>query len=179
MGSDGIKERFMTNMWLLLSEGLAIEALYNILTKPTLSPFRKAFLDQLMPDCKEDFGDFSVRRNTDHNGKATSLEILAGKRVIFIESKFYGSAEDCITNRTALLKKEYLLFEHRILCILTMIDRQGEVEKANKTNGASDVAVEVRHLLWSKVLAAFVEARRGSETSMVLGEGHNENRFSP
>ena len=36
MDSEGIKERFMTNMWLLFSEGLATEALYNICTRPTM-----------------------------------------------------------------------------------------------------------------------------------------------
>jgi hypothetical protein len=165
MGSDGIKERFMTNMWLLLSEGLAIEALYNILTKPTMSPFRKAFLDQIMPDCKEDFGDFSVRLNSDHNGKATSLEIIREKQVIFIEPRFFGSAQECIADRTAILRKEYPFVERRILCILTVIDRQGEIEKANKSEVATDNAVEVRSLCWSEILGVFAKLRRESQQS--------------
>ena len=172
MDSEGIKERFMTNMWLLFSEGLATEALYNICTRPTMGLFRKAFLDLLLPDTEEGFDDYSVRINADHDGTVVSLEIHAEKQVIFIEPKFFGSAEDCISSRTAILRKEYPLFDQRILCILSMIDRQGEIEKANTTGGASDVAVEIRYLLWAEVLAAFVEARKGSESS--AGEADTE-----
>jgi hypothetical protein len=166
MDSEGIKERFMTNMWLLFSEKLATEALYNILTRPTMGLFRKAFFDLLLQDTEEGFDNYSVRINADHDGTAVSLEIHIEKQVIFIEPKFFGSAQDCIANRTAILRKDYPLFDQRILCILSMIDRQGEVEKANTTGGASDVAVEIRYLLWAKVLAAFVEARKGSESSV-------------
>lgn len=172
MDSEGIKERFMTNMWLLFSEGLATEALYNICTRPTMGLFRKAFLDLLLPDAEEGFDDYSVRINADHGGTVVSLEIQAEKQVIFIEPKFFGSAEDCISSRTAILRKEYPLFDQRILCILATIDRQGEAEKANMIGGNSDVAVEVRYLPWAKVLAAFVEARKGSEAS--AGEADTE-----
>jgi hypothetical protein len=166
MDSDGIKERCLANMWLFFSENLAIQALYNILTQPPMSPFRKAFLDQLTMDYKEDFGDFSVKLNTDHAGKATSLEIFAEKQVVFIEPRFYGSAEDCITSRTALLRKEYTLFEHRIFCILTMINRQGEVEKANKREATAEHPVEVCSLRWAEILAVFAKLRREAEQQL-------------
>jgi|WetSurMetagenome_2_1015567.scaffolds.fasta_scaffold17399_2 hypothetical protein len=165
MDSEGIKERFMTNIWLLFSEGLATEALYNILTRPTMGLFRKAFLDLLLTDVEEGFDDYSVRINADHGGTAVSLEIHTEKQVIFIEPKFFGSAEDCISSRTAILRKEYPFFEERILCILSMIDRQGEVEKANKSEVDADYAVEFRSLLWSHILGVFARVRREPQQS--------------
>lgn len=152
-------------MWLFFSENLAVEALYNILTQPSMSPFRKAFLGQFTMDYKEDFGDFSVRLNTDHNGKATSLEVLAEKQVVFIEPKFFGPAQDCIASRAALLKKQYPLFERRTLCILTVIDRQAEVEEANKREATAEYPVEVCSLRWVETLGVFTKLRREQECS--------------
>jgi len=165
MDSDSIKERCLANMWLFFSENLAIEALYNILTQPPMRPFRKAFLDQIMPGCAKDFGDFSVRLNTDHNGKATSLEILAEKQVIFIEPKFFRSAQECIADRTAILKKEYPFAERRTLCILTVRDRQTEIEEANKREATADYPVEACSLRWAEILGVFARLRRESQRS--------------
>ena len=142
-------------MWLFFSENLALEALYNIFTQPNTSPFREAFLDQLIPDGKEDLGDFSVRLNTDHDGKVVSFDIHTEKQVIFIVPKFFGSAQECSADKTAILRKEYPLFEQRILCILTVMDRQAEIEEANKCEVATDNAVEVRSLRWSEILGVF------------------------
>ena len=163
MDSDGIKERFMSNMWLLFSEGLATEALYNICTRPTMGLFRKAFLDLLLPDAEEGFDDYSVRINTDHSGTVVSLEIQAEKQVIFIEPKFFGSAQELIADRTAVLKKQYPLLERRILCFLTVMDRQAEIEEANKLNVGAKYPVEVRFLRWAEILGIFAKLRRESE----------------
>jgi len=165
MDSEGIKERCLANMWLFFSQNLAIEALYSILTQPPMSPFREAFLVQLMPDYKENLGDISVRLKTDHNGRATSIEILAEKQVVFIEPKFFGSAEDCISNRTALLKKEYPFFERRTLCILTVMDIQAEIEKAKKRETTTDYPVEVCSLRWAEILGVFAKLRREADRS--------------
>ena len=89
MDSEGIKERFMTNMWLLFSEGLATEALYNICTRPTMGLFRKAFLDLLLPDTEEGIDDFSVRINIDHDGTEVSLEIQQRKTGDFHRAKIF------------------------------------------------------------------------------------------
>jgi hypothetical protein len=163
MDSDSIKERCLANMWLFFSENLAIEALYNILTQPPMSPFRGAFLDQVMPDGKEDLGEISVRLNTNHEGKAVSLEIHTEKQVIFIEPKFFGSTQECIADRTAILRKENPFVERRILCILTAMNRQGEIEEANKSEVATDNAVEVRSLHWANILGVFAKLRRNPQ----------------
>lgn len=147
-------------MWLFFSESLAIEALYSIFTQSTLSPFREAFLDQLIPDDKEGFGDNSVRLNTDNDGKAVSLVIHTEKQVIFIEPKFFGSAQELIADKTAILRKEYPFFDRRILCILTVIDRQAEIKETNKSSIATDYAVEVRSLRWAEILGIFAKLRR-------------------
>jgi hypothetical protein len=160
MDSEGIKERFMTNMWLLFSERLATEALYNICTQPTMSNFREAFLGILLPDTKEGLGDFSVRLNADHGGIMVSLEIQTGKQVIFIEPRFFAPAQDCVSSRTALLRKEYAFLEERTLCILTIMDRGGEIEETNRSEVAPNNAVEVRCLLWPQILGVFARARR-------------------
>jgi hypothetical protein len=153
-------------MWLFFSENLAIEALYNILTQPLMRPFRKAFLDQIMLGCAKDFGDFSVRLNTDHNGKATSLEILAERQAIFIVPKFFGSAQKLIADRTKVLRKEYPVLERRTLCILTVMDRQAEVEEAKKREAPAEHPVEVCSLRWVETLGVFTKLRRESQRSM-------------
>ncbi len=163
MSSDGIKERCLANMWLFFSESLAVEALYNIFSKPTMSPFRKTFMNKLIPGGREDFDNYSVRLNTDHDGKAVSLEIHIENKVIFIESKFFGSAQGWITSRTATLREKYSLHERRILCILTVMDRHAEVEEANKYEVDTDYPVEVRSLRWAEILGAFAKLRRDSE----------------
>jgi hypothetical protein len=163
--NEGIKEQYLANMWLFFSENLAIEALYSILTRPTMGFFREAFLDLVLPGSKETFGDLSFRLNTGHDGKAVSLEIHTEKQAIFIEPKFFGSAQDCITSRTEILRKEYPLLERRILCILTATDRRDEVEEANKSEVATDNAVEVRPLRWSEILGVFAKLRRDSQQS--------------
>lgn len=155
----------MTNMWLLFSEGLATEALYNICTRPTMNLFRKAFLDLLLPGTEVDIDNFSVRINIDHDGTKVSLELRNERRVIFIEPKFYGSAEECVASMVGILRKEYPLVDKKMLCILGMVDRQGEVAQTNKAIGVSGVAIEVHYLLWPQILGNFARVRRGSQRS--------------
>jgi len=150
-------------MWLFFSENLALEALYNIFTQPNTSPFREAFLDHLIPDSREDLGEFSVKLNTDNDGKAASLEIHTERQVIFIETKFFGLAQKLIADRTKVLRKEYPLLDRRILCILTAMDRKAEVEEANKTNVATKYPIEIRSLRWSHILGVFAKLRREAE----------------
>jgi hypothetical protein len=68
MDSEGVKERFVTSTWLLFSETLAMEALYNILTRPTTDLLRNTFLGLLFPDNKGMPDGFSVRMTAEHGG---------------------------------------------------------------------------------------------------------------
>ena len=152
-------------MWHFFSENLAMEALYNIFMQPPTGPFREAFLDHLMPDSKEDLNDYSVRLNTDNDGKAVSLEIQTERQVIFIEPKFFGSAQKLIADRTKVLRKEYPLLDRRILCILTVTDRQAEIKEANRLNVGTKYPVEVHSLQWINILGVFAKRRREQEFS--------------
>jgi hypothetical protein len=165
MDSEGIKERFMTNMWLLFSECLATEALYNVFTRPTMGSFRKAFLDLLLPVTELDIDNFSARTDIDHDGTKVSLELRNERWVIFIEPKFYGSVEKSIASMAGILKKEYLLADQKMLCILGMVDRQGEVAETQKALGASHGAIEVRYPLWAQILGVFAGVRGESQRS--------------
>lgn len=159
MDDERVKERFAKGMLAFTSERFAVEAVYGILTRFTVTRLQPLLLQVLTGNERLEEG-LTIRRHGVYDDQVVTLEVCGSGWVLWLEPSFREQlSETDILNCITLLQKYHSTERERILCIMGRCDHMSDrLGKSVSEVYQPTVPVMVRYVLWDRILALLLKA---------------------